>query len=104
MVQLISDGRIQEALANLNEFFPSYLFDPELEGFHQNFSMDIDMQNGKSIDQKDGLFLYFKLLCQQFIELIRDSQPNEALEFVEKRMAPLAAKYPVLSSALQVKN
>lgn len=47
---------------------------------------------------------YFKLLCQHFVELIRDKKPNEALEFAEIHLAPQAANNSLFAMELQVKK
>ena len=80
--KLICDGRMLEAIEYTHEFFPQVLTDSSLS----------DAPNS----------LHFRLLCQHFIELIRQSRPDDALEFVEINLAPIANSLPHLAQLLQV--
>lgn len=80
---LIREGRIGEAMAYIDKFFPQLLL---------------------SSSQTDGTgsWLRFQLLCQQFIELVRLGDSTGALEFMETSLTPLSTGQPKLIEHLQV--
>jgi hypothetical protein len=82
LTELIESGRIQEAILLAAKEFPSL--------------RDSDGKGTPTLE-------YFKLLCQQFVELIRDKRPNEALEFAESHLAHQAANSSLFAVELQVK-
>ena len=67
LADLIRNGRIGEAIAYIEQFFPAILEDLN--------------------DQ-----LMFSLLCQQFIELVRIKQHEEAMRFAGERLSQMALK------------
>lgn len=44
---------------------------------------------------------FFRLLCQMFVEYIRNGHTDEALRYAEGKLAPLASQYSHLSPHLQ---
>ena len=86
---LLLDGKIAEAIAYVEEFFPQLL--------------GRDMTDGDSGDDDgDDGCLRFRLLCQQFVEMVRRGDSTAALEFTETTLAPMAQNRPRLLSHLQV--
>ncbi|PJF16633.1 hypothetical protein PSACC_03538 [Paramicrosporidium saccamoebae] len=87
---LILDGRLAEALQYMGEFFPQLL--------------GVDMQDGiDSNEDVDGCLLRFKLLCQQFVEMVRGGESTTALEFIESSITPLVQNRPMLKKHLEVR-
>jgi hypothetical protein len=81
---LLLDGKVAEAIAYIEEFFPHLLGG--------------DMMDG---EEDDGC-LRFRLLCQQFVEMVRRGDSTAALEFTESTLAPMAQNRPRLLAHLQV--
>jgi hypothetical protein len=77
IVTLVRKGAIEEALQLIRSTFPQLLDKhPEVR---------------------------FKLLCQRFIELIRQRKKEEALLFAQKEWSPHAKDDTLLSNELQVR-
>lgn len=84
---LILAGRIGESILYLEEFFP------------QLFSPSQTMSDGHSAVNNGELRFY--LLCQQFVEMIRQGDATGALEFTETHLTPLAQTAGNLLTHLQ---
>lgn len=85
---LILAGRIGESILYLEEFFPQ-LFTPSSQ----------TMSDGHLIAKNGELRFY--LLCQQFVEMIRQGDATGALEFTETHLTPLAQTSGDLLTHLQ---
>lgn len=85
---LLLDGRVADALHYLEEFFPQVI--------------SCDMQDGAD-DGCLSLSLRFRLLCQQFVEMVRAADSTAALDFTESTLAPMAHQRPRLLAHLQVR-
>lgn len=81
LTKKIINGQIEEAIELVNN----------------DFSFLVGDTNGLQPDVS-----YFSLLCQFFVELIRERRANEALDFAEKRLSALACQYPIFAKDLQV--
>jgi len=77
ILDLVRGGDIPEAIGSVNKYFPNVFSDhPEV---------------------------YFKLLCQQFIELIRKGDNQTALIFAQKELNSYAKEKASFLESLQVK-
>jgi hypothetical protein len=91
---LLVDGRISEAIQYMEEFFPHLL------GADDAMNDGNGSGNGNG-GSEDGSLLRFKLLCQQFVEMVRHGDSTLALEFIETTLTPLASNRPVLMKLLE---
>lgn len=96
--KLVIDGRIAEALTYLDEFFPqlflpSPLFGGNTEGGNPNALVEAE---------DPSTMLRFRLLCQQFVEMIRVGDASGALDFLENSLNPWARTNARLQLYLQV--
>lgn len=78
--QLVLDGKTSEAIEYAHTFF-SHVF---VKG---------DVAPSE---------LHFRLLCQHFVELIRQNDTHAALMYVEQTLAPITVAFPHLGALLHV--
>ena len=97
---MIVDGRIDEAVQYINEFFPQAFF--ASSSASPSSSVSEAMSFSSTTSTSDPGSLQFALHCQWFVELIGAGRAAEALAFAESHLAPVSKISGSYDAALQV--
>lgn len=98
---LVVDGKIDEALAYIEEYFPAILSPAHSDLTASTIDNMSDAPPVSADEWESGVWLRFRLHTQQFIEMVRQGRAAEALDFTEAILSPMAEGRPRLSAYLQ---
>jgi hypothetical protein len=94
-MSFIRNGQVESAIAKCRLLFPGVA--PPIE------QIKVDQEEeGKPVNPFDPISVSFQLHCLQFIELVRNNKPTEALTYAQEYLSEFGKKRSVFLEPLRV--